>query len=305
MIGYKNFISKIKKKFFRLDDLVMKKDAVWGFPNGHFYSPVHRQEDLYCYGEVVKRSQESFALSMPGFSENRILNNLEKLKKNYEGYDYPEQENKSSRFYVRNSSYPITDSLMLFAFIKDLKPKKIIEIGSGFTSALMMDVNERFFNNKIDITFIEPYPELLVSRMRSKDKERYKIIPKGVQEVSVEEFNGLNENDFLFIDSTHVSKFNSDVNYELFNILPNLKKGVIIHFHDICDGFEYPLKWLEDGWAWNEAYLLRAYLTNNPNYEILMMNDYLVKRHPKLLLKSFSRFNSNNGGSIWLKKIKN
>jgi len=103
---------------------------------------------------------------------------------------------------------------MLFSFIRDLKPKKIIEIGSGFTSALMMDVNERYVSNNIEITFIETYPELLVSRMKLKDKEKYKIIPEGVQKVPIEKFKSLGKNDILFIDSTHVSKFNSDVNYE-------------------------------------------------------------------------------------------
>lgn len=280
-----------------------EEEKSFGWPNGHYYSPVHSLDDLDCYEEVAKRSKEEFALSIPGFSDKKIVRNFKRLRKYFKDYDYPEEDCEKSRFFIRNVSYPITDSLILFSVIRDLKPKRIIEIGSGFTSALMMDVNERFFDNKIEITFIEPYPETLISRMHKEDKKRYQIIPRRVQEVPLEVFSKLEEGDILFIDSTHVSKFNSDVNYELFNILPSLPSGVIIHFHDIFDGFVYPIAWLKQGWAWNEDYLLRAYLIGNSDFEILLMNDYLTKRHKDLLIKSFPRYLNNNGGSLWVKKI--
>lgn len=305
-----NLLVKISKRIVKYDELVSENEVLkqnstsWGWPNGHFYSPIHNLEDLDCYEEVTKRSKAEFAKDIPGFSDAKIVKNFKNLTKYFKGYDYPEKEDGRSRFYIRNDSYPITDSLVLFSMIKEVKPKRIIEIGSGFTSALMMDVNERFFNNEIDITFIEPYPETLISRMNSKDKKRYRIIPRKVQEVTLKEFSKLEKGDILFIDSTHVSKFNSDVNYELFNIIPSLPSGVIIHFHDVFDGFEYPKVWLESGWAWNEDYLLRAYLTGNNNFEVLLANDFLARRHPDLLLKSFSRVENNNGGSLWVRKIK-
>lgn len=282
---------------------VLEEDYNFGHPKGHFYSPIHKLEDLNCYSEVVKVSRENFASSIPGFSGKKIVKEFNKIKKYFNDFNYPKKDNGESGFYIENVSYPITDALILFSMIRYLKPKRIIEIGSGFTSALMMDVNKRFFNNKIKITFIEPYPELLLSRMNNEDKKKYRIIVKGVQEVPVKEFLKLEKGDVLFIDSAHVSKFNSDVNYELFNILPAIKSGVTIHFHDIFYGFEYPLKWLTEGWAWNEDYLLRAYLMGNKDYEVLLMNDYLCQKHKELLLKSFLKYPNNNGGSLWLKKI--
>jgi len=195
------------------------------------------------------------------------------------------------------------DGLAIFSMIRKYRPKRIIEIGSGFSSGLMMEINERFFNNKINITFIEPYPHLLYQRMHKVDKSRYKVIPNRVQHVPLEIFKQLKKGDILFIDSTHVSKFNSDVNYEIFDILPELDKGVIVHFHDILDGFEYPLYWLEIGWAWNEAYMLRAYLMNNNEYEILLMTNYLTNHYPELLKKSYPKEDVLNGGSLWIKKI--
>lgn len=291
-------INNLKKD----NEILKKSNKTFGWPIGHYYSPVHNLEDLKCYDEVKKRSCDSFVKDIPGFSDKKMVDNFNKIKKLFNDFNYPETDDGESRFYIKNLSYGITDALVLFAMIRFLKPKRIIEIGSGFTSGLMMDVNKRYFKNKIDITFIEPYPELLIERMKKSDKTKYKIIKKGVQFVPVDTFKTLKKGDLLFIDSTHVSKFNSDVNYELFDILPVLDPGVIIHFHDTFDGFEYPLKWLSDGWAWNEDYLLRAYLMSNNNYEVLLMNDYLTTRHPKLLLESFPRFRNQNGGSLWIKK---
>jgi len=302
-VKYEEQIEELNR--LRQENNELKKvSEPFGWPAGHYYSPIHSLEDLDKYEEVVKRSREKFAESIPGFSEEKMLKEFNRIKKFFSDFDYPKEDDKESRFFIKNCSYPITDSLTLFGMIRDIKPKRIIEIGSGFTSALMIDVNERFFNNKIEMTFIEPYPELLLSRINGADKKRYKIIPQKVQDVPVNEFKKLEKGDILFIDSTHVSKFNSDVNYELFDILPNIKTGVTIHFHDVFDGFEYPLQWLKDGWAWNEDYLLRAFLIGNYDYEVLMMNDYMTKRHSNLLLKSYSKFENNNGGSLWIKKLK-
>lgn len=310
---YNKAVLKIAKRIVNYEDQLRElevlraeynKEKEFGWPSGHFYSPNHNLEDLKPYEDIVKRSQDIFAKSIPGFSDKRMLKEFNKLKIYFSEFDYPVEDDGDCRFYINNSSYPIGDALVLFAMIRSNKPKRIIEIGSGFTSALMMDVNERFFNNRIDITFIEPYSELLQQRMRESDKKRYKVIKGGVQFVPVDIFRTLERGDILFIDSTHVSKFNSDVNYELFNILPIINSGVIIHFHDVFDGFEYPLSWLKKGWAWNEDYMLRAYLMDNDKYEVLIMNDYLSKRYSKLLKDSYPEGESLYGGSLWLKKLK-
>lgn len=278
------------------------KESTFGWPKGHYYSPVHSIDDLKPYDKVVGRSKSKFADTMPGFSEARIVKEFNDIKSYFKDFDYPGEDDGNSRFYSKNQSYPTLDALVLFSMIRKNKPKRIIEIGSGHTSGLMMDVNERFFDNKINITFIEPYTETLYQRMRKGDKSRYKVIPNGVQDVPLNVFKQLKKDDILFIDSTHVSKFNSDVNYELFDILPGLDKGVIIHFHDIFDGFVYPLGWLNWGWAWNEAYILRAYLMNNNEYEILSMNNYLENRYPELLKKSYPKEDTLFGGSLWVRK---
>jgi len=122
-----------------------------------------------------------------------------------------------------------------------------------------------------------------------------------VQLVPPNFFLRLQHGDILFIDSSHVSKVGSDLNYLLFHILPILKSGVIIHFHDILYPFEYPKEWIYEGRFWNEAYLLKAFLMYNCDFEILLFNDYMVKEEKEFLRGIDDRLLSG-GGSIWLRK---
>ena len=116
-------------------------------------------------------------------------------------------------------------------------------------------------------------------------------------------FSLLEENDLLFIDSTHLIKTGSDVCYELFEILPSLKSGVLIHFHDVFWPFEYPKDWvLTENRSWNEIYGLRAFLMNNSDYEIIFFNDYFCKFFRKIAEKDYPKILKNTGGSLWLRK---
>lgn len=151
------------------------------------------------------------------------------------------------------------------------------------------------------MTFVEPYPTLLKKLIKNKATDDYKIINKKVQEVSIDVFKELKEGDFLFIDSSHVSKTGSDVNYELFEILPSLNSGVIIHIHDIFYPFEYPKEWVLEGRNWNENYLLRAFLSYNKDFEILFFSQYLHKYYPEKF-KNMPLMYKNWGGNIWLRK---
>jgi hypothetical protein len=117
-------------------------------------------------------------------------------------------------------------------------------------------------------------------------------------------FDQLNENDILFIDSTHVSKTNSDVNKILFEILPRLKRGVLIHFHDIFYPFEYPKEWVLqwNGFGWNEDYILKAFLMYNNQFKIVMFNTFLEHFHKEWFKENMPLCLENEGGSIWLQK---
>ena len=174
-------------------------------------------------------------------------------------------------------------------------------MGSGWSSAVTLDTNEFYLNNAMEVSFIEPYPDTLNKILKKEDT--YEIKKCGLEDVDLSYFEQLEKGDILFIDSTHVSKIGSDVNYLLFEILPRLKKGVYIHFHDIFYPFEYPYEWIKkEGWIWNELYMLRTFLMNNKDYKIMFFFDYLAKKHPEKIRECLNMHNPS-GGSIWIEKL--
>src|SRR5262249_46147907 len=134
--------------------------------------------------------------------------------------------------------------------------------------------NGLFFDDAIEITAIEPYPEL-VQTLLGPRASTVQIVGRPLQEVDPAVFAALAPGDILFIDSTHVSKVGSDVNRIVFEILPILNEGVTVHVHDIYYPFEYPKEWIMQGRYWNEAYLLRAFLQYNRAYRIELFGSYL------------------------------
>lgn len=118
-------------------------------------------------------------------------------------------------------------------------------------------------------------------------------------------FQELRANDVLFLDSSHVAKTGSDVMDYLFRIFPALQPGVLIHVHDIFFPFEYPRSWvIDEGRSWNEAYLLRAFLSNNHCYQILFFSDWFYKCRPSLVNSEMPLCIPHRGGSLWLRKEK-
>lgn len=154
----------------------------------------------------------------------------------------------------------------------------------------------------MDVTFIEPYPALLKSLLKDSDLKKVTLHERRLQDIPLDVFSTLDKNDILFIDSTHVSKIDSDVNYILHEILPSLKSGVYIHFHDIFYPFEYPQDWIEAKRAWNEQYILRAFLEFNASFEIAFFNTFLEAVHREKILGMFPLAAKNEGGSLWLRK---
>src|ERR1700731_3222053 len=115
---------------------------------------------------------------------------------------------------------------------------RVVEGGCGFSSSLLLDVNERGFENRLDITLMHPSLDHLKNTYEWLHSPNARLLNQKVQDVSVEEFERLERNDILFIDSSHVSKTGSDVNHYLFQIVPRLKPGVLVHIHDILFPFE-------------------------------------------------------------------
>jgi hypothetical protein len=116
-------------------------------------------------------------------------------------------------------------------------------------------------------------------------------------------FESLAADDVLFVDSSHVAKIGSDVCFILFEILPRLAPGVVVHFHDVFWPLEYPRSWaVEQLRGWNEIYFLRSFLMYNTSFEIMFFNSYFASRHEGLALQTCPDFMKNPGGGLWLRK---
>jgi predicted O-methyltransferase YrrM len=270
-------------------------------PPGHFYSPI---PDL----NFVQKNRERIFSRDTDFCPGIDLNLQKQISLIHAFSDYqtdmpfPEEESPDYRYYFNNDFFGAGSSTVLYSMMRHYQPRQIIEVGSGFSSAAMLDVNDAFFDGKISMTLVEPFPERLMSLLRKNDIEKHLIIDEILQDVPVDIFRRLEENDFLFLDSSHVAKIGSDVVYFLSEILPSLNRGVIVHVHDIYWPFEYPEEWVVAGRAWNEAYVMRAFLQFNGSFEILVFNSYLALRQEEAMRKFLPRFLPGGGSSLWLRK---
>ena len=270
------------------------------FPPGHFYSPLPSREEI---AEAFARGE--FGPPFPDIDLNEAgqFARLERFAAYYPDQPFPEKPVRGRRFHLDNPSYGHYDAIMLYGMLREARPRRVIEVGSGFSSAAMLDVSEHVLERRIEFTFIDPDMIRLRQLLREEDHMRCTLIEKRVQEVPVESFAALGENDVLFIDSSHVSKIGSDVNRLFFNVLPALAPGVLIHIHDVAGNLEYPRDWLEEGRAWNEQYLLRAFLMNNAAYRIELFTSWLWNAKHELIRTRMPMCARGGGGQVWLRKL--
>jgi predicted O-methyltransferase YrrM len=270
-------------------------------PPGHFYSPF---PDLT---EFDKRADTLLALdTQPAaldLREEQQLALFDELVAHLGDVPFPVERTDEFRYYFDNPAYAWGDGLLLHAMLRHVRPRRVVEVGSGYSSAMLLDTTERWLDPGVELTFVEPYDELLRSLLRDGDDERVTILDVGVQDVDPEVFTRLGAGDILFIDSTHVVKAGADVNHLFFEVLPSLAAGVVIHIHDIFFPFEYPAPWVHEGRAWQETYLLRAFLMYNPAFQIEWFQHLMWSRHREVIEAKVPDIGRNAGGNLWLRKV--
>lgn len=287
----------------RLRRMLPPEDQARQFvPPGHFYSPIPslpqvRADEARLFGAPPR--------TLPGIDlrEADQLALLRSFERFYDEQPFPRHRTEPRRYWFENPSYSYSDALCLYGMIRHARPRRVVEIGSGHSSCVTLDTNELFFGGAIDCTFVDPYPELLRSLLRPGDEVRIRVLSRGAQTIGLEVFEALEPDDILFIDSTHVSKVGSDVNYLMFEVLPRLRAGVYVHLHDVFYPFEYPPGWIYEGRAWSEAYLLRCLLTFSSGFEIVLLNTFLQQFHEPYFRDRMPLFLENRGGSIWLRRL--
>ena len=283
------------------DDLEELRRRLGLYPPGHFHSPV---PDL---DEVRRRDREIFDRrpELPGVDlrGDAQLALVERLAAYAADQPFEAEPRDGLRYHFDNDYFGWGDGLVLHCMLRHLRPARVLEVGSGFSSALMLDTAERFLDPAPELVFVEPVPQRLTGLLRDGDRDRVGLLAQPVQEVDRAIFDRLEPGDVLFIDSSHVSKIDSDVNLLLLEVVPRLPAGVHVHVHDIVWPFEYARKWVYQGRAWNEAYLLRALLVGNPRLRIEFWSSQLAACHKEQVGAALPLWLRDSGTSMWLETV--
>ena len=268
-------------------------------PAGHFYSPVPDMRDVEAAAGRLFAPRHT----LPGVDlhVDDQLARFRTLAALARESPLERTPGTVTRYGLDNPNYGVGDASMLHAMLRHLRPRRYLEVGSGYTTALAVDVNERFLGGEMTVTAVEPYPALLQGVLRPGDA--VEILPQPVQSVPLERFAVLEAGDVLFIDSSHVLKTGSDVQFLYAEVLPILAPGVTVHVHDIFWPFEYLPHWVLAGRAWNECYLLRAFLTHNPSFEITLWNHYLAVEHRGVIEAELPQMLETTGGALWMRRV--
>ena len=294
----------------RLQGVLRKTFPLWerlGFhvtPN-HFYQPI--PDTRTVREEWWRQHSELPGLDMREAAQLEFLDETSThFKKEYDAFPH-ERTGVPHQYFLHNDQFGGVDGQVLYSMIRYLKPARIYEIGSGnstYLSAQAIRKNTEEGGGAAELVAFEPYPNEV---LRAGFPGLSRLVMTKIQDVPLAEFDKLGEGDILFIDSSHVLKIGSDVQYEYLEILPRLRKGVVIHIHDIFMPAEYPRKWvMEDRRFWTEQYLLQAFLAFNDHFEVVWGASYMHLRHPDKLTAAFASYDRHVHwpGSFWLQKTK-
>jgi hypothetical protein len=271
----------------------------------HFYEPVPDTRTL-------SESLWTDISTLPGIriDDRSCLNRLREFKVEF----YPEYTNfpkepggDPSQFFLENGFLGPGDAEILYCMARHLKPRQVLEIGSGYSTLLLagaLEVNRKEGCGASQYRCIDPYPKDFVAvGVPGLDR----LIKKPLEEMGWEPFEALGENDILFIDSSHVVRIGGDVNRLILETLPRLRAGVVVHFHDILLPEEYPEPWVR-GMAriWSEQYLLQAFMAFNDSFEILWPGNYMRVKHRQAVEEAIPSFRADKTwlGSFWIRKTR-
>jgi predicted O-methyltransferase YrrM len=275
---------------------------------GYHLRPFHYYEPIPEFSAITQEQalKRRFSTAIDWRLEAQ-LDFVEKLSA-YSGeiQQLAEEQDSTLKFNFFNDFYFELDAAVYYALLRQVKPAQVIEIGCGYSTQIAAKAIARNQQEgKVGkIICIEPYPE---SRLTEANLE-FQLINEKVETMDLKVFEQLDPGDILFIDSTHTVKFGSDVCREILEILPAISSGVWIHFHDIFFPYDYPPKWLiEERRAWNEQYMLEAFLAYNHSFQVVLANHWLSVDYPQEVAKIWSGVLNwkdpyHHCGSLWLRK---
>jgi hypothetical protein len=275
----------------------------------HFYEPVPSTRELVAHR--FDNAGDFRGMDFRDADQIEILNRFAALYR-------PEYDALPSSglpgsvgFHFGNDTFEECDAEVLHCMVRDAKPKRIVEIGSGFSTRLIgsaLEANAAEGASCDGFVVIDPFADRTIL---DRIPRLTQVIEKPVQRLDPCFFDCLSDGDILFIDSSHVLKAGSDVQYEFLHILPRLQRGVIIHVHDVFLPEDYPQAWLTDRrWFWSEQYLLQAFLSFNERFRILWAGHYMHLKYPSVLSSAFQSYARRDcsaprqwPASFWMKRI--
>lgn len=261
---------------------------------GYHIRPIHYYEPLPDFRSItteqINRRGNYPTIDFKWEDQLTLINELAKYR----------DELGEIEFDFKNGFFSGLDAAVYYSLIRYLQPRKVIEVGGGYSTRIADKALAR--NRQGKLSCVEPYPEqrLLEAQLSIE------LLRKRVEEIDVDFFSGLEANDILFIDSSHTVKFGSDVCYEFLEVLPSLKPGVWIHVHDIFFPHDYPAEWLlNQRLALNEQYLLQAFLTFNTAFSVQLANYWLCLDHLNDVASLWPdvRSTSHRSSSFWMKRV--
>jgi hypothetical protein len=213
-----------------------------------------------------------------------------------------EKDAQPLAFYYNNPSLCAGDAEFLYNTIRHFKPRRVIEIGCGYSTRLAVQAEKKNQaenpEHACEHICIEPY------EMPWLEKMEVKVLRSKVEDIPLDTFSQLEAGDILFIDSSHIIRPQGDVLFEFLELLPLIKSGVLIHVHDVFSPRDYLHEWIVDRHCqWNEQYLLEAFLSFNSQFRIIGAVNMLKKDHPKALedkCPTTARRPADEPGSFWM-----
>lgn len=263
--------------------------------------------------KFIKQNRSRIFQNLPTGNDGVDLNRtqqqalLEQFVTYFPDFNPPKNQTPTSLYYYNNSMFGFSDALALYGIFRSFKPTQVIEIGSGFSSALMLDISRELLPNTT-FTFIDPYSETIGKVLKSRPEGHYELVRREAQDIGLDFFHRLGKGDVLFIDTSHTVKIGSDLSTIFFSILPALKPGVIVHIHDIFFPWEYPEEMISEGRTYNEVYFVRAFLQYNSAFEIIYNTSQMELEQPSCYANRmpgyFKDAGQKVGQSLWLRKVR-
>jgi hypothetical protein len=268
-----------------------------------YYSPVPDVANLPT--DVWTRRSELGGLEFDlpkamGFIESELRPYVTEIDVPISGNGVP------GEFFLKNDNFEAVDAELLYTMIRALRPARIVELGSGFTTLLINLACRRIASEggSTSHTAFDPYPRAHILGDAPLTAPSV-VKPVPATEVPMQVFEELEAGDVLFVDTTHTVKLGSDVNFIVLDVLPRLAEGVYVHFHDIFLPWEYPRRWFtEMDYFWAEQYVLQAFLAFNRAFEVVVPAHALSREYPDRLSRSIPSFREGAApGSMWLRRL--